>query len=190
RLFRAPSRQARHHRLGADQRLAGRDRHPREDPASGRVRPLLHRELVGAVRSVHSRENADRACHDRERVLMRHVEKPGKKPRYLRRKGGAIAYEQAVPQTEAVKRHYAGGSCRGGFKTRPRSAFTLCEVDPSLAVRASIAQLMTAILSQRACGTRAGLKPAPSASVSSSGQYGGSPYHVKSRAEEHTSELQ
>src|ERR1700738_548486 len=120
-----------------------------------RVRPLLHRELVGAVRSIHSRKNADRACHDRERVLMRHVAKPGNKLRYLRRKGRAIADEQAVPQTEAAKRHYAGGSCRGGFKTRPRSAFTLCEVDPSLAVRASIAQLMTAILSQRACGTRA-----------------------------------
>src|SRR6202022_1546994 len=28
-------------------------------------------------------------------------------------------------------------------------------------LRTSIAQLMTAILSQRACGTRAGLKPAP-----------------------------
>src|ERR1700737_1937649 len=74
---------------------------------------------------------------------------------------GILAYEQAVPQTEAAKRHYAGGSCRGGFQTRPRSAFTVCEVDPSLAVQTSIAQLMTAILSQRACGTRAGLKPAP-----------------------------
>jgi len=37
----------------------------------------------------------------------------------------------------------------------------VCEVDPSLAVRTSIQRLMTAILSQRACGTRAGLKPAP-----------------------------
>src|SRR6202011_4469797 len=86
-----------------------------------------------------------------------------------------VGFEQAVPQTEAAKRHYAGGSCRGGTgvpkkrgcvfwgapQTRPRSAFTLCEVDPSLAVRTSIQQLMTAILSQRACGTRAGLKPAP-----------------------------
>src|ERR1700736_757272 len=54
-------------------------------------------------------------------------------------KGKAIAYEQAVPQTEAAKRHYAGGSCRGGFQTRPRSAFTVCEVDPSLAVRTSTA---------------------------------------------------
>jgi hypothetical protein len=94
---------------------------------------------------------------------------------YLPLKGKAIAYEQAVPQTEAAKRHYAGGSCRGGTgvpkkrgcvfwgapQTRPRSAFTGCEVDPSLAVRTSIQQLMTAILSQRACGTRAGLKPAP-----------------------------
>jgi sulfide dehydrogenase cytochrome subunit len=46
-------------------------------------------------------------------------------------------------------------------QTRPRSAFTVCEVDPSLTVRTLIAQLMTAILSQRACGTRAGFKPAP-----------------------------
>src|ERR1700724_1082361 len=50
----------------------------------------------------------------------------------------------------------------GAPQTRPRPAFTVCEVDPSLAVRTSIEQLMTAILSQRACGTRAGLKPAPS----------------------------
>src|ERR1700738_2188781 len=89
--------------------------------------------------------------------------------------GRAIAYEQALPQSEAAKRHYAGGSCRGGTghpkkrgcvfwgapQTRPRSAFTVCEVDPSLAVRTLIAQLMTAILSERACGTRVGLKPAP-----------------------------
>ena len=53
RLFRAPPRQARHHRLGADQRLARRDRHAREDPAARRARPLLHRELVGAVRPLH-----------------------------------------------------------------------------------------------------------------------------------------
>jgi hypothetical protein len=77
------------------------------------------------------------------------------------RAGRAIACEQAVPQTEAAKWHYAGGSCRSGFQTRPRSAFTVREVDPSLAVRTSIQQLMTAILSQRARGTRAGLKPAP-----------------------------
>src|SRR6202022_3213345 len=76
-------------------------------------------------------------------------------------KGRAIAYEQAVPPSEAAKRHYAGGSCRGGFQTRPRSAFTVCEVDPSLAVRTSTQQQMTTILSQRACGTRAGLEPAP-----------------------------
>src|ERR1700736_4865041 len=86
--------------------------------------------------------------------------------------GRAIAYEQALPQTEAAKRHYAGGGgagvtkkwgcvCGGAPQTRPRSAFTVCEVDPSLTVRTLIAQLMTAILSQRACGTRAGFKPAP-----------------------------
>jgi hypothetical protein len=46
-------------------------------------------------------------------------------------------------------------------QTRPRSAFTGCEADPSLAVRTSIQQLMTAILSQRACGTRTGLKTRP-----------------------------
>src|ERR1700736_2315465 len=76
---------------------------------------------------------------------------------YLPLKGRAIEYEQAVPQTEAAKRHYAGGSCRGGTgvpkkrgcvfwgapQTRPRSAFTVCEGDPSLAVRTSIALLMT-----------------------------------------------
>ena len=85
----------------------------------------------------------------------------------------AIGCEQAVPQTQAAKRHYAGNSCRGGTgvpkkrgcvfwgapQTRPPSAFTVCEVDPSIAVRTSIQQLIT--LSQRACGTRAGLKPAP-----------------------------
>src|ERR1700724_1715056 len=74
----------------------------------------------------------------------------------------AIAYEQAVPQTEAAKRHYAVGSCRGGTgvpkkrgcvfwgapQTRPRSAFTVCEVDPGLAVRTSIQQVTTASRSE------------------------------------------
>src|ERR1700731_2984737 len=85
---------------------------------------------------------------------MRHLSPPAPS-------GRAIAYEQAVPQAEAAKRHYADGSCRGGFQTRPRSAFTVCEVAPSLAIGTSIAQLRTAILSQRAWGTRAVLKPAP-----------------------------
>ena len=70
RLLRPPSRQARHHRLGADQRLARRDRHAREDPAPRRARPLLHRELVGAVRPLHPGEDAVRAAQDRERLLM------------------------------------------------------------------------------------------------------------------------
>jgi hypothetical protein len=50
RLFRPPQGQARHHRLGADQRLARRDGHAREDPEAGRARPLLHRQLVRAAR--------------------------------------------------------------------------------------------------------------------------------------------
>ncbi len=70
RLFRPPSRQARHHRLGADQRLARRDRHAGEDPAARRARPLLHRELVGAARSLHRGAHALRAAQDRERLLI------------------------------------------------------------------------------------------------------------------------
>ena len=41
----------------------------REDPAPRRARPLLHRELVGAVRSLHPGDDAVRAAQDRERVL-------------------------------------------------------------------------------------------------------------------------
>ena len=43
---------------------------PREDPAPRRARPLLHRELVGAVRPLHPGEDAARARQDRERLLM------------------------------------------------------------------------------------------------------------------------
>ncbi len=50
RLLRAPSREARRHRLGADQRLARRDRHAGQDPPANRMRSPLHRELVGVVR--------------------------------------------------------------------------------------------------------------------------------------------
>src|SRR3984893_15823896 len=64
-------------------------------------------------------------------------------------------------RTPTVLTRRTDGRTRGGFQTRPRSAFTVYEVDPSVAVRTSIEQLMTAILSQRAWGTRAGLKPAP-----------------------------
>src|ERR1051326_193148 len=56
--------------MGADQRLARRDRQPGEDPASRRARPLLHRKLVGAVRLVHSGDDAAGAGQDRERLLM------------------------------------------------------------------------------------------------------------------------
>ena len=69
RLFRAPSRQARHHRLGAGQRLARRDRHAGEARAARRARPLLHRELVGHVRPLHSPADAVQAAEHGERVL-------------------------------------------------------------------------------------------------------------------------
>ena len=58
RLFRAPPRKAGDHRLGADQRLARRNRHRREDSETRRVRPLLHRKLVRAFRSLHSAQDA------------------------------------------------------------------------------------------------------------------------------------
>ena len=50
RLSRSPPRQARHHRLGAGQRPARRDRHPGQDARPGRARPLLRRQLVAAAR--------------------------------------------------------------------------------------------------------------------------------------------
>ena len=62
RLLRAPQGEARHHRLGADQRLARRDRHAREDPEARRARPLLHRELVAAARPLHPAQDAVRAA--------------------------------------------------------------------------------------------------------------------------------
>ena len=43
---------------------------PGEDPAARRARPLLHRELVGAVRPLHPGHDAVRAAQDRERLLM------------------------------------------------------------------------------------------------------------------------
>src|SRR5262249_14967838 len=70
RLFRPPSGEARHHRLGAGQRLARRDRHAREDPAPRRARPLIHRGLVGPIRPLHPGHDAGRAGQDQERVLM------------------------------------------------------------------------------------------------------------------------
>src|SRR5262249_34441567 len=70
RLFRPPPGQARHHRLGPGQRLARRDRHARKDPAPRRARPLLHRELVSAVRPLHHGHDAGGAGAQRERLLM------------------------------------------------------------------------------------------------------------------------
>ena len=66
RLFRASPRQARHHRLGADQRLARRGRQRRENPEARRVRSLLHRELVGAVRPLHPSQDAAGADDENE----------------------------------------------------------------------------------------------------------------------------
>ena len=54
---------------GAGQRLARRDRHRGEDPASRRVRPLLHRELVGVLRLLHRRDDPLRAVEVGKRVL-------------------------------------------------------------------------------------------------------------------------
>ncbi len=88
RLFRPPSRQARHHRLGADQRLARRDRHARENPAPRRARSLLHRELVGAVRPLHPGQDAVRAAQDRERLLMATAAAPAFAPAAVPRQLG------------------------------------------------------------------------------------------------------
>ena len=71
RLFRPPQGQARHHRLGPDQRLARRDGHRREDPEAGRARPLLHQQLVGVPRSLHPAEDAAVASDHQERLLSR-----------------------------------------------------------------------------------------------------------------------
>src|SRR6185312_10656382 len=70
RLFRPPPREAGHHRRGADQRLARRNRHAREDPEARRARPVLHRKLVDPVRPLHPGAHADCADQDRERLLI------------------------------------------------------------------------------------------------------------------------
>jgi hypothetical protein len=69
RLFRPPQGEARHHRLGAGERLARRNGYERKDPASGRVRSLLHRELVRVLRLLHRRDHALRSPEIRKRVL-------------------------------------------------------------------------------------------------------------------------
>src|SRR5262249_48531110 len=63
-------RQARHHRLGADQRLARRGQHAGKAPAPRRARSLLHRELVAPVRRLHPGAHAVRAAPLRKRLLM------------------------------------------------------------------------------------------------------------------------
>ena len=71
RLFRPTPGQARHHRLGPDQRLARRDRHAREAAGARRTRPLLHRELVGALDLYIVALTPIRPHHRQERVLRR-----------------------------------------------------------------------------------------------------------------------
>src|SRR5262249_48235505 len=70
RLFRPPSRQARHHRLGADPRLARRNRQSRSDPAPRRARSLLHRKLVAPARRLHPGDDTARVVENRQSLLM------------------------------------------------------------------------------------------------------------------------
>ena len=72
RLFRAAPRETGDHRLGADQRLARRNRQPRKNPAARRARSLLHRELVDPVRPLHRAANAVRADPRREALIERY----------------------------------------------------------------------------------------------------------------------
>ena len=129
RLFRPPPRQARHHRLGADQRLARRDRHAREDPAPRRARPLLHRELVGAVRPLHPGADAARAAQDRERLLMiARTHAPRSSPRWRRAPRRACGFppRAALPAAVAdrrLRRHrvHRAEPLRGGRRSSPSS---------------------------------------------------------------------
>ena len=78
----------------------------RKDPAPRRARPLLHRELVGAVRPLHPAAHALRAVQDRERLLSAAAEfRAHLRPR------GYRALEDALPASRAV-RHDPGGSVR------------------------------------------------------------------------------
>jgi lipopolysaccharide/colanic/teichoic acid biosynthesis glycosyltransferase len=74
-------RQARHHRMGADPRIAGRNRHRRQDAPARRARPLLHRQLVGVARSADSDPHRDLPVDLPECVLSR----TGRRSRALRR---------------------------------------------------------------------------------------------------------
>src|SRR6185312_3022959 len=69
RLFRPAPGQARRHRLGADQRLARRDGHQREDPQAHRIRSLLHRKLVASVRPEDPVPDAGAPAQHGKRVL-------------------------------------------------------------------------------------------------------------------------
>src|SRR5208283_4176243 len=69
RLFCPPPRQTRYYRLGADPRLARRDRQPGKNPAPRRTRPVLHRKLVDLARPLHPGANSVRTDPHGERLL-------------------------------------------------------------------------------------------------------------------------
>ena len=94
--FARHKRQARHHRLGPDQRLARRDRHRGEDPEAGRARPLLHRQLVGAARPLHPPQDAVRAAARRERLLSPRSDDDARPPAAP---AGAARHCAAAPRT-------------------------------------------------------------------------------------------
>src|SRR6202158_1109430 len=66
-------------------RLARGDGYPRENSAPRRTRSLLHRELVGAARPLHSGEDAAGARQDRKRLLMSTIAATSGYPRAGRR---------------------------------------------------------------------------------------------------------
>ena len=66
--------QARNHRMGADLRLAGRDRRAVEDGDACAARSLLHRELVAGVRSLYHPDDAVPAA--RPPGLLTNIESP------------------------------------------------------------------------------------------------------------------
>src|SRR5690606_5080856 len=69
RLFRPPPRQARRHRLGADQWLARRDRQRHQDPHAHRLRSRLYRELVAVAGPEDPVPDPDPPARSGERLL-------------------------------------------------------------------------------------------------------------------------
>ena len=101
-----PPGQARHHRLGPGQRSARRDRDPREDGAAGALRPLLHRELVAAVRHPDHSAHPVRRLQPPERLL---IAWSGARP------------AAAAPTSPPAFPGSAATGCRPGLRARPPS---------------------------------------------------------------------